>query len=596
MESSTNTDKCDGVADTSNNSDAIQTILPPDVGNQPSHQVESNVSLQTPKDTTHLQTLTSISDNSDHNIENSTSCTAMVEDVPHQQTLIGISDIMKCGTHDSPSTTEKVVEVLQQNKDTSETISSQSPEVKSFDAQKTLVDISDNPICETQNSEGNIEKVVETLQQNNETSNTNIDIKPTSATLSNIIADGVNTKSPEVIAPNPTNAPSLIENHSPKSNAVGNNTEQAQSSLSLLAQYDTDDSDDDVVEVPDTERYQNRCVEIDSDSSTSDVEFLSENRNPINLDFFDEDIEDDEDQDGNIRTSRQPKVKGELTLEDLPPIEDLHITVPEEECTELGKINSIVEQLVIVNALPGTVPLDLGTILFRDKGKQVLGEVFDVLGQVSDPLYCVRFNSNKDIVQKGIKVGEIVYVAPKTEHTQFIVLANLMKMRGSDASWENDIEPPPRYMDYSDDEEERSARRPNRKRQFSGSNFSGGRGSYFPGSPYRGSYSGRGGVRPVQPNHQGQGNYNIVGNSWHSNLYQGPIYNQPQYRPPMNSPGFIRSPYRPPPPPPTHFHQPPPVNPGLVINPYAVYPPPHVMQQNLFPPPNLHQPPPPPPQ
>ncbi|XP_055920066.1 H/ACA ribonucleoprotein complex non-core subunit NAF1 [Eupeodes corollae] len=360
------------------------------------------------------------------------------------------------------------------------------------------------------------------------------------------------------------------------------------SSLALLAQYDTDDeSDDDVREVPLAQSYQNRCVEIDSDSSTSEVEFLSEVRNSINLDRINVDIEgedDDEEEDGNIRNKRQPKVKGELDLEDLPPIEDLHITVPEEECIELGKIQSIVDQLVLVNALPGTVPLDLETVLFRDKGNSVLGEVFDVLGQVSDPLYCVRFNSNKEINEKGIEVGQIVYVAPRTEHTQFVVLANLMKVRGSDASWENDVEPPPRFIDYSDDEEERSARRPNRKRQSSGSVTYAGRGSYTPRRPYRGNYSGRGGVRQPEP----QGNYNIVGNSWHSNYYQAPTLNQPQYRMPGNFPGGYSMP--------THntapYQQHTPMNPGLVINPYAVYPPPQPMQQSFFPPPHHHQPPP----
>lgn len=367
------------------------------------------------------------------------------------------------------------------------------------------------------------------------------------------------------------------------------------SSLALLAQYDTDDDSegDNVREVPLAQSYQNRCVEIDSDSSTSDVEFLSEHQNPINLDMFDLDNEvggeEEDDEEGNLRTSRQPRVKGELQLEDLPPIEDLHITVPEEECTELGKIHSIVEQLVLVNALPGTVPLDLNTVLFRDKGKKVLGEVFDVLGQVSDPLYCVRFNSNKEIKIKGIEIGQTIYVAPRTEHTQFIVLANLMKERGSDASWENDVEPPPRFIDYSDDEEERAAKRPNRKRQFSvGSTYSG-RGSYTPRRPYRGSNNNFGGVR--QPGSQTQRNYNIVGNSWHSNFQQPPMFNQPQYRTPIyptssyNRPNFSH----------THFQQSPLMNTGMVINPYAVYPPPPVAQTPYLP---HHQttPPPPPPQ
>ena len=40
-----------------------------------------------------------------------------------------------------------------------------------------------------------------------------------------------------------------------------------------------------------------------------------------------------------------------------------------------------------------------------------------------------------------------------------------MRQKGCDASWENDIEPPPKYCEYSDDEEERSARRADRHKK-----------------------------------------------------------------------------------------------------------------------------------
>lgn len=39
------------------------------------------------------------------------------------------------------------------------------------------------------------------------------------------------------------------------------------------------------------------------------------------------------------------RTRGEIFIEDLPPIQDLHISVPSEECMELGKISSIVDQL-----------------------------------------------------------------------------------------------------------------------------------------------------------------------------------------------------------------------------------------------------------
>ncbi|XP_065356351.1 H/ACA ribonucleoprotein complex non-core subunit NAF1 [Calliphora vicina] len=245
------------------------------------------------------------------------------------------------------------------------------------------------------------------------------------------------------------------------------------SGLGLLAQYDSDNEDkisdtDSVIEVPVAGHdYRNQVVEIDSDSDdssdSSDVEYLNVLRKTIEkrMEVVDED--DEEDEDGNTTGKKKHipklKVKGEMLLEDLPPIQDLQITVPEDQCIEFGKIHSVVDQLVLVSALPNAILLDLETVIFLEKGQKVLGEVFDVLGQVADPMYCVRFNSNKQIKEKEINVGDVVYVAPKTQYTQYVILSSLMKIKGSDASWENDMEPPPRFLDYSDDEQEQLARR-----------------------------------------------------------------------------------------------------------------------------------------
>lgn len=39
------------------------------------------------------------------------------------------------------------------------------------------------------------------------------------------------------------------------------------------------------------------------------------------------------------------KAKGELGIDDLPPIAELTITVPESECIQLGTVSGIVETL-----------------------------------------------------------------------------------------------------------------------------------------------------------------------------------------------------------------------------------------------------------
>lgn len=119
---------------------------------------------------------------------------------------------------------------------------------------------------------------------------------------------------------------------------------------------------------------------------------------------------------------------------------------------------------MLVESLPNFAAVDIDTVLFLDKGNRTLGQVFDVMGNVASPIYCVRFNSVQDITAKDINTGLKVYVAPQTEYTNFIVLSDLMKQKGCDASWENDHEAPD-GLEFSDDEEERLARRVHNQRQ-----------------------------------------------------------------------------------------------------------------------------------
>ncbi|XP_037039897.1 H/ACA ribonucleoprotein complex non-core subunit NAF1 [Bradysia coprophila] len=253
--------------------------------------------------------------------------------------------------------------------------------------------------------------------------------------------------------------------------------------LKLIAQYGSDsDSEEEVSEdgssssgevvaIDDVEEVLQktitagnyRVISSDSEESTSsddsDIEVISVQHEIISLD-------DDDLEESDPKTRGPIRVEGEFTIDSLPPIEDLKISVPEEECVILGKVMSIVDQLVVVDSLPKSRPIDIDSILFLDKGTKPLGHVFDVLGNINSPMYCVRFNSNKQIVEKGITVGSLVYVAPRTEHTSFVAVSELMKQRGCDASWKNDIEPL-NTQDFSDDEEERKARRMRRGRNNS---------------------------------------------------------------------------------------------------------------------------------
>jgi len=440
-----------------------------------------------------------------------------------------------------------------------------------------------------------------------------------------------------------TVSPTITNNASPTENppkqpipqvqpAPEANKDTQPSGLSLLAAYSSDDSDveevtpahdsdNEVVEVPVTDTVSATAYrpvvavssggESSDSSSSSDSESGSEGEyltvlrkkidkriNTVECDEDDEDLDEDGATSGRRR--QPPKVRGEMLLDELPPIHQLEITVPEDECVELGKVQSIVDQLVLVSVLPNSMLFDLDTVLFLEKGRKVLGEVFDVLGQVADPLYCVRFNSNQQILDRGIKIGDVVYCAPKTEHTQFVILSKLMQVRGSDASWEHDVEPPSRYVDYSDDDEEREARQEQKKRRqrdrtnstdsvdtvTSVATTATEASSVAPPPRQRGRRGQRESFRQSQrptisQNNQNQSrdeqyNYHPSYNpgSWHSNYYQNyhqsaANYNMPPQQPGMHFPvpnyGY-GMPYAMPPmyphmyPPPPPFAPPPPTN------------------------------------
>jgi len=178
-------------------------------------------------------------------------------------------------------------------------------------------------------------------------------------------------------------------------------------------------------------------------------------------------VMDDMDENDNEHSgvTQNTKMLEDLGLLDLPPLEDLVISVPEAECIPIGKITNIIDILVLVMAKKGTPAVDLDSVLFLDNGKKTLGKVFDVFGQVNEPIYMVRFNSAEHIVELGIAIGMEVWFAPRTSHTAFVFVDALMRVKGSDASWEHDQEPPDGCIEYSDDEDERKAKAAARSRR-----------------------------------------------------------------------------------------------------------------------------------
>lgn len=120
---------------------------------------------------------------------------------------------------------------------------------------------------------------------------------------------------------------------------------QRTNALSLIAQYSGSESDDEDDEVDNTV-YRKPVRESSSSSSSSsdeelDIKVIEKKiREPIESDG------DSENENSNKKKRREPlKVKGEMSIDELPPIDDLQITVDERECTEIGVITTIVDQL-----------------------------------------------------------------------------------------------------------------------------------------------------------------------------------------------------------------------------------------------------------
>jgi len=194
--------------------------------------------------------------------------------------------------------------------------------------------------------------------------------------------------------------------------------------------------------------------EIVTDSDSSDSDSSEEE---------DEGVKEKKEEE--VEKELPPKTKNELGLSDLPAVEDMDLKVKKGECQAIGLVSSMVDQLLVIESLPDLPALDLESVLFakeegEGEGDEVtaIGRVFDVIGPVTRPYYCVRFNSEEHIRSKNLKKGQQIFFAPKTEHTTFVFLEQLMKMKISDASWCNDEELPPDFQEFSDDEQESKAR------------------------------------------------------------------------------------------------------------------------------------------
>ncbi|KAH9401098.1 H/ACA ribonucleoprotein complex non-core subunit naf1 [Tyrophagus putrescentiae] len=157
-------------------------------------------------------------------------------------------------------------------------------------------------------------------------------------------------------------------------------------------------------------------IDEDSNSSSSDSD------SDLSIwSAFSEDDDDDDDGDENFdgnNTSSKAKhcvTKGELTVDDLPPMERLQISVDVRCLTQVGIVCSMVNQLVVVQSFKSVPVLDLDTVLFCREGTSI-GQIFDVIGPVKQPNYVLRFNSPEEaVVDCKLTLNAPVYYAEEQQ-------------------------------------------------------------------------------------------------------------------------------------------------------------------------------------
>lgn len=212
------------------------------------------------------------------------------------------------------------------------------------------------------------------------------------------------------------------------------------------------------VEKIEVKKVENNNSESDSDSSDdSEFEFKPVTEEVRNKNALTE----EEKQNCGFSFS-----KHDLTPESLPVAPDVSAIVvpPQLKMIELGAIEKIMENpiaLLIIQSTPDQPPLADESLIFRSDRKPI-GLIFETFGPVKRPFYSVRFNSLDDLTKLNLKISDSIFYSP--DFSEIVQTEKLMKQKGCDASWEDDKECPSKFLEFSDDEAEKSSRQAHKER------------------------------------------------------------------------------------------------------------------------------------
>ncbi|KAF7303199.1 ACT-7 domain-containing protein [Mycena kentingensis (nom. inval.)] len=185
-----------------------------------------------------------------------------------------------------------------------------------------------------------------------------------------------------------------------------------------------------------------------SESQSSDDEDDAPQK--INL----KDLDDDEAGGAAPPAMTYFQTKNEVSEGDIT-VPDLEEVAADETLEAVGQVFSIVDKTVIVKgASPYT--LDSDTLLvFEDR--KVLGYIYDTFGPTTQPLYQVRFSAAYPIDTEKVQLARPVFHVP--HRSKFVLVEQIKRFRGSDASNMHDEEPDAHELDFSDDEAEAEHKR-----------------------------------------------------------------------------------------------------------------------------------------
>jgi H/ACA ribonucleoprotein complex non-core subunit NAF1 len=204
--------------------------------------------------------------------------------------------------------------------------------------------------------------------------------------------------------------------------------------------------------------------QLDSDASSSD----SSSDSSSSDDSDDEGSDDGEllDPEEQVRLLMaevvdEPGAAGKAKIKTLNEIEEQYekpdITITDEtKLTELGKIESVVENLVLVkaNTSGDYQVLESGSALCL-QNRTIIGKVSEQIGRVEEPRYCVGFNDPAEIEALGLTKDTVIFYVD--EHSTFVFTEPLRAQKHTDASNLHDEET--NEVEFSDDEKEADFKR-----------------------------------------------------------------------------------------------------------------------------------------